>query len=544
MKTSHLLLILSCLCAQSATAQHAVTPAGDNPAGDKQSQAAELALQADDKLHAASSPQNYQEAAALLEKSVELDPGNPDVRQTLGWVYLDCLHEPHQAYPHLVRLVKLRPDDVDARKLLGMACLQTGRPQGAVEEFRAATKLEPDDPWVRASLARSLARTGKFSEAQAIYTEILKSDPANVDARLGEAELSAWRGHTAAPLQTLDQLAVENPTNADILTLRGDVHRWNWDLAEARQDYQHVLDIWPDNYDAKTGLEEADQMGASQIGVDAYQFKDTAHFLREYLQVDGRVHLTDRAYLIGDVAGWRFTSPGFNDLNSRDGAAGMEFHFARWLEAAAEATVFDYDQPDSVAFVGAKLSTKISPLPGTDIYLNGAYNQPFISSIATVEGAMRQHSVGAGLDTRLVGPLSFQLDAQGAKLSDDNKWYEIKPQLSWRLFEKPETFLRVQYDYLNYTRTNANYWTPQHRNTVGPILDTSIPVYKGFHLVGDAQAPFVFDESRFGYVVQGGPEIDLFNHLQAKASYYYSSIPGDQGAWSGHGWQASLRVSF
>ena len=46
------------------------------------------------------------------------------------------------------------------------------------------------------------------------------------------------------------------------------------------------------------------------------------------------------------------------------------------------------------------------------------------------------------------------------------------------------------------------------------------------------------------YQVEGGPVIDLFNHVQIKASYYYSSIPGDQGAWSGHGWHASLQLIF
>jgi hypothetical protein len=315
-------------------------------------------------------------------------------------------------------------------------------------------------------------------------------------------------------------------------------------LTGARQDYQQVLNAEPNNYDAKNGLGEAGRMGAPSITVTGYQFKDTTDFLREYLEADGRVPIADHAYLLGDVAGWRFTNPGFSDLDRRDAAAGMEFDFARWLQITAQGTVFDYVQTNNRAYFGGKITSKISPVTGTDIYLSGAYNQPFVSSIETVENAMRQQSVGAGLDTELGGRFSLQAEAQGARLSDDNNWWETKPQLSYRLLDIPATFLRVQYDYLAYSQFRSTYWTPDNFQTVGPRLDTSIPFCKGFHIVADGKAPYVLNESEFGYQVEGGPEFDLFNHVQLKASYYYSSIPGDEGAWSGHGWQASLQVKF
>lgn len=533
-------LILVCLCAQSA----AGLAAQDLSSTNRPAPADDPAQQANAKLQDASSPQDYQQAAALLEQAVQRDPGNLDAREKLGWVYLDRLHQPQKAYPHLVIVAKNRPDEVNAHKLLGMACSQTGRSQRAVQEFQIAAHLQPNDLWIRAQLARSLARTGQWSQADEIYAGILKTDPNNADARFGEAEIAAWRGHNAAPLKTLEQLSKENPENMDAVILHGDIQRWNWDLTGARQDYQQVLATEPDNYVAENGLEEADRMGDSHVGLQAYQFKDTTHFRREDLTADGRVHLTDHAYLLGDVAGWRFTNPGFSDLNRRDGGVGLEYHVARWLEASGGGTVFDYDKSGSRAYFGGQGSIKISPITGTDLYLNGAYNQPFVSSINTVESSMRQRSIGAGLDTRLIGRFSLQAEAQGAKLSDNNKWVEFRPDLSYRLFDKPETFLRVEYDYLDYSRTNALYWTPQHRSTVGPVLDTSIPICRHVQFNIDAKAPYVFDESSLGVQVEGGPVIDFFNHVQAKASYYYSSIPGDQGAWSGQGWQASLQVRF
>jgi len=535
----------ACVCALSSLTLLAAdwsTVGQQSRASEPQFESAELVKQAKAKMEASDSPQTFQEAADILEEAVKRDPDNFDARLTLGWVYLDRLHEPDKAYRHLAKAAKLNPNDVNARKLCGLACSQTGRPRKAVREFSAAAQLEPNDLWIRAHLARSLARTGHLDEANQLYAEVLASEPTNTDARLGQAEIAAWRGHTDGPLDTLNQLANENPTNTEVLLLRGDVHRWNWDLTEAKRDYNLVSETDINSYPAKLGLAEAHWMGASGINLGAYYFKDKTDFTRENAQAGARVHIADEAYLIGNVAGWRFKNPGFSNIERRDADAGLEFHFARWIEITGEGTVYDYIKRDPV--VGGRLSTKISPVTGTDIYLNAAYKQPFISSILTVQSALRQDTIGAGLDTKLAGRFSLQAEAQGARISDDNEWVEVKPALSYRLLDVPKVFIRAEYDYLSYSESRTNYWSPHNRNTVGPVLDVSIPIGRCFQLNGVGKAPYVFDESKFGFQVEGGPVIDLFHHAQLKGSYYYSTIPGDEGAWSGHGWMASLIIRF
>jgi tetratricopeptide (TPR) repeat protein len=220
------------------------------------STASDLAQQAKAQLQEASSPQDFQAAAALLEKSIALNPGDLDVRQTLGWVYLDQLHEPQKAYPHLKILAQGHPNDVNARKLFGLACFQTGRENKAVEEFRAASQLQPNDLWIRAYLGRSLARTGRLGHAKDIFDQILKMDPNNSDARLGEAEVYAWSGHSGEALPILDQLIKENPDNTEALELRADIRRWSWNLSGAEQDYQQVLNDNTNESDAMTGLKQ------------------------------------------------------------------------------------------------------------------------------------------------------------------------------------------------------------------------------------------------------------------------------------------------
>jgi hypothetical protein len=98
-------LIVICLCAGFTL----IVSADESATTDNSSRAADLARQANDKLQDASSRDDFLAAAALLEKSVALNPDDLDVRQTLGWVYLDQLHEPRKAYPQLESLPGVVP---------------------------------------------------------------------------------------------------------------------------------------------------------------------------------------------------------------------------------------------------------------------------------------------------------------------------------------------------------------------------------------------------------------------------------------------------
>ncbi len=538
MKTIHRiprLIVLPCvlmLCTANA----------DSPTGNASQSvpnSPDLAQQAQDKLQQAASPQDFEDAASMLKQAAKANPNDYDVRLTLGWVYLDKLHKPEAAYEYLDTVVKHSPNDVNARKLLGLASMQTGRSAKAVDQFRAASKLQPDDPWIRAYLGRSLARVGDYSRANKIFDDVLKTDPGNADARRGKAEVAAWEGRSETALEALRSLKAENATNAEVMTLMGDIHRWKWKLSEAEQDYRAALAVDTNNYAALTGLKDAETMGSSQIGGNAYYFQDTTKFLREYAGGTARIHLTDQAYLIGSGTDWRFNSPGVGNVFRADGSAGMEYHWTRWLETSLVGDIYNYNNRDAIW--GGELSSKISPMHGVDIYTTINGQQPFVSSIATVTNGLKQNSIGNGLDIKLFGPISFQNNFQVARISDGNTWWEDKPQLSWNVFKVPETFIRVEYDHLSYSHTNGAYWSPHDFNIVSPVLDVTIPICKGLRLVLDGRAPYVTEASQWGYIFEGGPAIELFNRVQIKASYYKSFIPR---AWSGEGGQASLSFRF
>src|SRR5882724_6327266 len=216
-------------------------------------------------------------------------------------------------------------------------------------------RLKPDDLWIKANLGRALARVGKYHEANQLFDEVLAGDGKNIDARLGQAEVAAWKGRSGRSLEIVNGVLAQNPTNVEALTLRGDVHRWDWDLTEARQDYEQVLTEVPEDYQAKEGIIENEKMGWSDVSVKGYQFKDRTDFQREYVQASTRIHLADKVYLTAGGVGWRFENPGFEDIDRVDGFGGLEVHWARWLETSVEGGVYKYEHRGAIAAGQASL---------------------------------------------------------------------------------------------------------------------------------------------------------------------------------------------
>jgi Flp pilus assembly protein TadD len=516
--------------------------------------AADLAKAAEAQLQTADSFEEYRQIAAQLEQAVDLNPKDFDSQRTLGWIYLDKLHDPHEAYPHLRIAAKGQPQNLDARKLLALASSQTGRTREAAREFEAASHLAPDDLWVRARLGREYAKLRRYDEAGVLYAEVLKADPANAEARLGQAELLAWQGQSRAPLDRLNQLVTEDPGNAEALTLRGDVLRWNWRLSEARDSYENAFAVVENHYGAKTGILEVERMGFSDVHGNGYYFKDNNDFERMSAGAGTRIHLADKIYLLADGAYWRFQNPGFEDVDRIDGSGGLEVNWSRWLQTRIQGGVFEYE--DQSTEVSGRFSMKLSPTPNADFYGAAVYRQPFVSSMQTITSGLKEDLIGAGFDIRFGSRWSVQSALQLGRITDDNKWWQIKPQISYRLFGAPNrsaTYVRIEYDYLSYDDRRTNYWTPETRHVASPVLDVSIPLGKGIRIAAVGKLPYVFDAEEFGWQAEGGPIIDIGSRVQLKASVIYASIPEDddlsstgfdQPPWSGYGGQLALTIRF
>lgn len=107
---------------------------------------------------------NGQEAAAALERAVELDPGRANTYLLLGKVYL-ALNRTEEAARTLERAVGLDPASWESQEQLGLAYLRQGRSESALEVFRAASRIAPI-PRLHLHLAQTYIRLGRPEAAQ------------------------------------------------------------------------------------------------------------------------------------------------------------------------------------------------------------------------------------------------------------------------------------------------------------------------------------------------------------------------------------------
>ena len=87
------------------------------------------------------------------------------------------------AVAHLKTAVDIDPSSIDARNSLGLALMQSGRADAAIETLRQLVRDHPDDNTARLNLGTTLLQKADLSGAIAVFTELLKRDPSNALAQ-------------------------------------------------------------------------------------------------------------------------------------------------------------------------------------------------------------------------------------------------------------------------------------------------------------------------------------------------------------------------
>ncbi len=100
--------------------------------------------------------ENLDEAFALIEKAVALEPSSGAIIDSLGWAHYQR-GEYQKAIPHLERAATLEPGDPTITDHLGDAYWRVGRTLEAGYEWRRALELDPSEK-VRTVLLRKIER--------------------------------------------------------------------------------------------------------------------------------------------------------------------------------------------------------------------------------------------------------------------------------------------------------------------------------------------------------------------------------------------------
>jgi tetratricopeptide (TPR) repeat protein len=143
--------------------------------------------------------ENYEKAAELLEKAVELDPENWEGHFQLGIAYME-LGRRSDAYPEFKRAKELgasKAEEVEQKHyaywydsfMPGVTKLKGREYDEAERLFREAIEIDPERTDAYSNLGFAYHKSGKIEQSLEAYRNVINIEPDNVDALLAIAEV-------------------------------------------------------------------------------------------------------------------------------------------------------------------------------------------------------------------------------------------------------------------------------------------------------------------------------------------------------------------
>ena len=190
--------------------------------------------------------QHYQEALAMLESVLGIDPANHDALESLRRL-LDLTGQYAASVQWLSPFLENNPQVQRGYGLLGYAMCKLGQFEAGIECFDQGLALDPNDVRSTCERATALSELGRHAQALAGYDQALALDPAYVDAHLYRGNAFLGLGQPDAAIASLDRAITLNPRMASAFVNRGNAYMQKDEYAIALADYDQAIALQPGN---------------------------------------------------------------------------------------------------------------------------------------------------------------------------------------------------------------------------------------------------------------------------------------------------------
>ena len=139
---------------------------------------------------------------------------------------------------------------------LGMIAMQTGHTDEAEIAFRVACRLDGDCAAAYAGLGMIAQRKNNHERAFEMYLKCLELDTDNLTALLGLFQASSEMGSFAKVIHYLKVYLKLHPTDSSVMFCLAALYIKEEQFKESQTMLENILNLYPDNEDAKNLLEE------------------------------------------------------------------------------------------------------------------------------------------------------------------------------------------------------------------------------------------------------------------------------------------------
>jgi tetratricopeptide (TPR) repeat protein len=185
------------------------------------------------------------EAVAPITEAARLRPDDPNLLKDLG-VTLSEAGLPRPAVSAFERALALRPNFGEVAWRLGIAHEARGDVFAAIDALQRAVRIQPSLAGARFRLARLLEEWGRNEEAIEAYRKVKSSSPNTQLGRAGEARALLMQGAHDELLRVLRRAVTLDPNDALALEMLGGVLSSAGAFQEAAGAYDRALALAPD----------------------------------------------------------------------------------------------------------------------------------------------------------------------------------------------------------------------------------------------------------------------------------------------------------
>jgi tetratricopeptide (TPR) repeat protein len=187
---------------------------------------------------------DYGDAIASYRRVLRLTPNDHDAKVGLARALaFDGQYD--DALRNFQGLLEERPDDTDALEGMARVHMWAGRLSAALSIFLDLVARYPANPEYTVGLARVQMNLRHYSEARKTLTTFLAAHPHNHDAQLQLADLDLREGHRAEALRRFNHLISEDPTDAEALKGNVRVAYYRGDLVYAHDLMAKIVEDDP-----------------------------------------------------------------------------------------------------------------------------------------------------------------------------------------------------------------------------------------------------------------------------------------------------------
>lgn len=179
-------------------------------------------------------------AELQLKRVIERFPDYSPAQLLMGRVLYEG-QKTTRARTHLMRAIKLKPNDPDAYLVLTQLWLDQGRVDDAVKVVEELGTAVPGDPVGFRRLGLALAERGDNAKAEKLLQRAVERDPADIEAWGTLARLAETSGKLPRALDAWEQAMQHDPENRDVLLNAGRLALRLRRIPDARAYFDQLL---------------------------------------------------------------------------------------------------------------------------------------------------------------------------------------------------------------------------------------------------------------------------------------------------------------